>query len=110
MTHADIIRKLGGNTYVGQRLGLHRTTVSRWAIVGIPDSVYLSFIALADELGIRLTLAQLAASHPRYGKQAVEQVLLLPERSEPRVSQSTKTKREQPSIFSQSTKARQQAS
>jgi len=90
MTHADVIQKLGGNTYVGQRLGLHRTTVSRWAIVGIPDSVYLSFIALADEQGMRLTLAQLCAAHPRYGKQAVEQVLLHPARSEPRINSKAK--------------------
>jgi hypothetical protein len=107
MTHADIIRKLGGNTYVGQRLGLHRTTVSRWAIVGIPDASYLSFVALANARGMRLTIAQLAASHPRYGKQAVDAVQLLPEQSEPRTSEKTKKGR---NTFGQMTKALQQAS
>jgi hypothetical protein len=98
MDHAAIIQRLGGNTYVGERLGLHRTSVSRWATFGIPSGYYASLIALADDLGIRLTMAQLAAGHPRHGKQAVGQVLLLPERSPPRATvQAKKVIRQQAS-------------
>jgi hypothetical protein len=98
MDHAAIIQRLGGNTYVGERLGLHRTSVSRWATFGIPSGYYVSLIALANEQGMRLTMAQLAAGHPRHGKQAVEQVLLLPERSEPRINiQAKKVTRQQAS-------------
>jgi hypothetical protein len=68
VTHADIIERLGGQSYVGRKLGRDQSTICRWAQNGIPPHAYDAVLRLAARRGITLTLRELAASNPRFGR------------------------------------------
>lgn len=68
MKHDDLITRLGGNAVVGRRLGRDATTVSRWRMNGIPPVAWPAVLRLARMVHIDLTIDELQASSPLYGR------------------------------------------
>jgi hypothetical protein len=62
-----VIEVLGGKSNVAASLGLHKSAVSRWCQPvprgtggAIPQKHWRDLIALADSLGVKLTITDLA--------------------------------------------------
>lgn len=66
-TATEIIKRCGGYKAVAEQLGLHRTAVLRWTYPAkngpgdqIPPERWASVIRLAQQLGIEITIDDLA--------------------------------------------------
>ena len=80
MTHADLIKRLGGQAQVARLLGRNKSTLSRWSSNGIPPPAYPAVLKLAKKAGIKLTYKQLAAASPLWGKEGTASRRIDPDR------------------------------
>ena len=67
MTHAEIIRLLGGPTKLAAALGESSAAALHWPVRGIPARVWPRIETLAALRGLAdITAANMAATHPRF--------------------------------------------
>jgi hypothetical protein len=70
MDHSTLLIALGDYRTVARRLGRHHSTISRWKSAGIPPEHWPQIIRLAKRANVRITLDQLAAASPVFGRTA----------------------------------------
>lgn len=66
MTHAEIIKLLGGPTKLAHDLGESSSAAMHWPVRGIPARVWPRVETLATLRGHPITAHDLAATHPRF--------------------------------------------
>jgi hypothetical protein len=70
MDHTKLLLALGDYRTVARKLGRHHSTISRWKTAGIPPEHWPQIIRLAKRANVRITLDQLAAASPVFGRTA----------------------------------------
>jgi hypothetical protein len=68
MDHKTILVDLGDNQTLGELLGVHMSTVSRWKSEGIPTEHWPRLIQIAQARRVWLTLDMLEHGSPTYAE------------------------------------------
>jgi hypothetical protein len=64
LTHAELMRAIGGYKAISEQLGEPYPTVSAWAANGIPVRVWTPIITMAKDRGIAIAADDLLVSRP----------------------------------------------